>query len=277
MLQIKITADKIRPAMRNKILIYCDYGTNDIRTLKRSLEEYFSPLGITVETTDANGIIKENSLNGDILAFFMPGGRATPYMEKLKALGNRKISEYVKNGGVYFGICAGAYYASRKVFFETDIKELAIIQQCGLNLINADAVGTLYKELDISPYTLDFNSIAAVKVRWLSDQNSHTANYHGGPYFRLLAETPQVLAEYELEGKRLPAAVMQKHGKGLAIASGLHIEDAGKDLRRILFDLRADKQKALAVIAALEENESSRRALFDKMMRRIISQSSKSV
>lgn len=256
--------------MRNKILIYCDYGTNDISSLKCSLTEYFAPLGVNIEPTDAKGIVNENSLNENVLAFFMPGGRATPYIEKLKVQGNRKIAEYVKNGGIYFGICAGAYYASRKVFFETDVKELCIIQECGLNLIDADAIGTLYKELNISPYTMDFNSVAPVHIRWLKDNERHIAGYHGGPYFAPVpASSLQVLAEYELEGKRLPAAVMQQHGKGIAIASGLHIEDSGKSLRRILFDRRPEKAWAEKVVAALEAEEPSRKALFEKLMQKI--------
>lgn len=256
--------------MRNKILIYNDYGTNDITRLEKSLSDYFTPAGVIIETTDAKGIVNENSLNENVLAFFMPGGRATPYIEKLKVQGNQKIREYVDNGGVYFGICAGAYYASRKVFFETDVKELSIIQECGLNLIDADAIGTLYKELNISPYTRDFDSMAPVKVRWKEDKESHIASYHGGPYFAPMPQSPlQVLAEYELEGKTLPAAVMQTRGKGVAIASGLHIEDSGKDLRRILFDLRIEKARAETIVTALEANEPSRQALFNKLMEKI--------
>lgn len=258
--------------MRNKILIYCDYGTNDIGSLKRSLDEYFLPLGINIEVTDAKSIISENSLDNTVLAFFMPGGRATPYIEKLRVKGNQKIRSYVENGGIYFGICAGAYYASRKVFFETDIKELCIVQECGLNLIDANAIGTLYKELNISPYTMDFNSIAPVKVCWLADKEQHIASYHGGPYFAPTQNSPlQVLAEYELDGKKLPAAVMQQHGQGVAIASGLHVEDSGKDLRHILFDLRKEKARAETVVSALEANEASRQALFKKLMQKITS------
>lgn len=118
-------------AMRDEILIYNDSGTGDIRPLRDSLREYFSPQGIKIDTVTADDIIKNDRLNGRVLAFFMPGGRATPYLEKLKVRGNQKIAEYVQSGGVYFGICAGAYYASRNVFFETDIKDAAVVQQCG--------------------------------------------------------------------------------------------------------------------------------------------------
>lgn len=41
---------------------------------------------------------------------------------KLKVRGNQKIAEYVQSGGVYFGICAGAYYASRNVFLKRILK-----------------------------------------------------------------------------------------------------------------------------------------------------------
>jgi glutamine amidotransferase-like uncharacterized protein len=256
--------------MRNKILIYCDYGTNDIKNLETSLKAHFTPQGIEIKTTDANEIIKENSLTDNVLAFFMPGGRATPYMEKLKVQGNQKISDYVRNGGIYFGICAGAYYASRTVQFETDIKELSIVQQCGLNLIDADAIGTLYKEFAISPYTLDFTSIAAASVCWKKDGENHISCYHGGPYFKPKKDSPlEVLAEYNINGKNLPAVVMQKHGKGFAIASGLHVEDSGENFREILFALRKDREQAEKVIAVLEKNENSRLALFQKMMRKI--------
>lgn len=138
--------------MRNKILIYSDEGTADITNLCKCLNQYFKHHEIVIEKTSADAIIKENSLDETVLAFFMHGGRVTPYMHKLKVLGNAKIAEFVKKGDVYVGICAGAYYASRKVFFETDVEELFIIQECGLNLINADSIGTLYKELQLSPY-----------------------------------------------------------------------------------------------------------------------------
>lgn len=257
--------------MRNKILIYSDYGTGDLSNLKRSLKEYFMPLGISINTTNAEEILKKNSLNNEVLAFFMPGGRATPYLQKLQTQGNRKIAEYVENGGIYFGICAGAYYASRQVMFETDIKDLAIKQQCGLNLIEADAIGTLYKELEISPYSNDFNSIAATELCWLPDKGHHIANYHGGPYFKPYSETKvTVLAEYILKSGKLPAIVMQRHGKGAAIASGVHIEDSGASLRHILrYNMQTENKRIRHAIKKLEGAEETRQALFGKLMRHL--------
>lgn len=253
--------------MRNKILIYNDIGTADITNLQNSLKRYFEPDGVSIQLTTADAIIRHNALTRNVLAFFMPGGRATPYMEKLKTLGNHKIAEYVLNGGIYFGICAGAYYASREVSFEQNIKELAVIQQCGLNLIDAKAIGTLYKELNISPYTSDFSSFAVARVRWLEDNESHVAGYHGGPYFAPLPQSRmKILAEYDLGTVKLPAVVIEKHGAGAAIVSGLHIEDSGYDMRRLLNKAKIFSNKSLQAVAALEQGENSRQALFYKLM-----------
>jgi glutamine amidotransferase-like uncharacterized protein len=47
----------------------------------------------------------------------MPGGRDLPYVKKLQGQGNRNISDFVRNGGSYLGICAGAYYGCSLVQF----------------------------------------------------------------------------------------------------------------------------------------------------------------
>ncbi|EFJ50700.1 hypothetical protein VOLCADRAFT_88490 [Volvox carteri f. nagariensis] len=48
----------------------------------------------------------------------MPGGADLPYCKHLNGHGNRLLRDYVAGGGSYLGICAGAYYACRRVEFE---------------------------------------------------------------------------------------------------------------------------------------------------------------
>ncbi len=50
-------------------------------------------------------------------ALVMPGGADIPYHMALKGAGNAVISEYVRSGGRYMGICAGAYYAAEHIVF----------------------------------------------------------------------------------------------------------------------------------------------------------------
>ncbi len=251
--------------MRNKILIYEDYGCADVSALEKGLKEYFEPRGCIIGFTDAAGIINGGELNENVLAFFIPGGAGTPYRRKLEVLGNEKIREYVAGGGIYYGICAGAYYACRQTIFEADIPELKIISQCGLNLVEGKAIGTLYKELGIRPYAKNAESSAAVELEW-NDGCIYTAHYHGGPYFE--ADSPNndnVLARYNFADKQ-PAIISRDFGKGKVILSGVHFEDKGQDLMKAIHTLRSDIQSAHKVAEKLSEQESGRQALFNKMM-----------
>ncbi len=253
--------------MRNKIYIYNDTGSNDISYLQNSLNNYFKDENIVIRTIKADEIIKDNLLDDTVLAFFMPGGKATPYMEKLKTLGNEKIRSYVANGGVYFGICAGAYYASKKVYFEANVKELAIIQECELNLIDAQAIGTLAKEFNISQYSADVDSYTVAKLQWLTDNSLHISSYHGGPYFMINNDNKtKILANYKLDDKNLPAIVCEKYGKGKAIAVGVHFENNSTDVAKRLELVHNNNPKKEEILNLLTKGESNRIELFNKLM-----------
>lgn len=244
--------------MRNKVLIYDDYGCADVNVLAKELRAYFEPRGCVVDFTDANEIISRNSLNCEVLAFFMPGGAGTPYRHKLEVLGNAKIRDYVRQGGVYYGICAGAYYACKQTEFEKDLPESRVVTEYKLDLLDAKAIGSLYKELNIEPFAKNPNSSAAVE---LFDESGETvvAHYHGGPYFELnKTENAEILARYNLNGFK-PAVVLQPYGKGKVILSGVHYEDSGEMLAKASSDLQKTSQ-------ILSQNESTRQAFFNKLM-----------
>lgn len=251
--------------MRTKILIYQDYGCSDTTALTAGLREYFEPCGCSVGFTDAAGIINGGELNDEVLAFFIPGGAGTPYRHKLQVLGNDKIREYVQNGGIYYGICAGAYYACRNTVFEADIPELKKVTECGLNLLEGKAIGTLYKELNIRPYDKNAESAAVVELIW-NDNRKYAAYYHGGPYFEPFnLDENEVLARYNLEGKQ-PAVISRNYGKGKVILSGVHFEDKGELLLKSIYALKIDSKPAEKVAEKLAYAEASRQDLFNRIM-----------
>ena len=251
--------------MRTKILIYQDYGCSDTTALIAGLREYFEPRGCSVGFTDAAGIINGGELNDEVLAFFIPGGAGTPYRHKLQVLGNDKIREYVQNGGIYYGICAGAYYACRNTVFEADIPELKKVTECGLNLLEGRAIGTLYKELNIRPYDKNAESAAVVELIW-NDNRKYAAYYHGGPYFEPFnLDENEVLARYNLEGKQ-PAVISRNYGKGKVILSGVHFEDKGELLLKSIYALKIDSKPAEKVAEKLAYAEASRQDLFNRIM-----------
>lgn len=243
--------------MRDSVLIYCDYGCADVNALAEELRAYFEPRGCKVDFVDANDIIYRNRLNDKVLALFMPGGASTPYRHKLKVQGNEKIRKFVREGGVYYGICAGAYYACKQTEFEKDLPQSRIVAEYELDLLNAKAVGSLYKELNIEPFAKNPASAAAVE---LFDENGDivAAHYHGGPYFELNeTKGTEVLARYNIEGFK-PAVVLQSYGKGKVILSGVHYEDRGEVL---------EKSAALPkIVRRLKEKEATRQVFFNKLM-----------
>ena len=249
-----------------QVLIYRDYGVGDLNGLYNGLKQYFEPKNVLVDYTDAASIIKENALNDDVKLFVMPGGAATPFLQKLKTYGNDKIKDYVKNGGNYLGVCAGAYFACSKVLFEADIKELAIKRNEELlGLVDVSAIGTLHRELHIRPYMKNEAAAAAVRLKWVDDE-IHYAHYHGGPKFVGNENHLTVLARYcDVEGQP-PAVVFAKYGQGKVVLSGVHFEDRGQDLLKTLHKMRLDFDEASQVALTLQQNEQTRQALFDKML-----------
>ena len=166
-----------------KILIYDDLGAGDTKILVREMADYFTPRGVKIDMTNAHDITRRHALNRRILALVMPGGRAMGYQQRLNPRGNQIITDWVRGGGTYFGICAGAYYSARHVIFEPDIPELTVRQDGTLKLVSANAIGTLHRELDIAPYRADTQSMAAPQIEWTADARLHISYYHGGPYF----------------------------------------------------------------------------------------------
>lgn len=244
--------------MRNQILIYKDYGCADTTILEQELRAYFIPKKCKIDLVDATSIIKDNALNQNVLAFFMPGGASTPYRHKLETLGNDKIRRYIQNGGIYYGICAGAYYACRQTEFEKDIPESSIVEEYKLDLIDAKAIGTLYKELGIEPFSKKPTSSAAVELLD-NEGNIITTHYHGGPYFELAqTENIEVLARYNLQEFK-PAVISCSYGRGKVILSGVHYEDSGDVLAKVISNTFQTAQ-------ILQKNEASRRLFFNKLM-----------
>lgn len=254
--------------MRNKVLIYQDYGCSDVNALFKGLQEYFASKGKNVGFTDAGEILKNDALTKEVALFVMPGGAATPFLQKLQTLGNEKIRKYISEGGNYLGICAGAYYGCSKVEFEKGVTGMEINRTSGLlNLINADAVGTLRQELNLRPFARNAASSTVVRLRWQEETEVLFAHYHGGSKFVGENADFEVLARYEDVKDCPPAIIGGRYGKGQVVLSGVHFEDRGEDLAKALNTMRIDYNEAYEVADKLKQNEQSRQLLFNKIMK----------
>ena len=102
---------------------------------------------ISVETTTAEEIISTN-LSDHCSLLIMPGGRDLPYVKKLQGKGNQNISDFVRNGGSYLGICAGAYYGCSLVQFAQGDPLLEVVGPRELVLFPGVSQGPVFAGFD---------------------------------------------------------------------------------------------------------------------------------
>ena len=209
------------------ILIYKDYGSLIGSTDQQLVSWLHVTLNFSyhIEFTDATNILEHDHLNrDDVFALVMPGGHSKCYENKLEQQGADKIKNFIANGGIYFGICGGAYYACQSIYFEqTQISH-------SLNLIKATAKGPL-PDLTCG-HGYDHTPFASNAVSLVYNDNKHCNMYYsGGCMFIVHDNTHEVLAKYEVLNQA--AAIRFTFGKGKVTLIGVHPESIPTDFFKL--------------------------------------------
>ncbi len=195
----------------NSVYIYNDEGVGQkslpltIETLKEALPKH------SIKTINAEEVIKNNWAK-DAVLFIIPGGADLPYAKKLNGKANENIKAFVKNGGSFLGICAGAYYASSYVEFDKG-GELEVLGDRELDFFPGKSIGPVLDKYD---YKNNSGARAA-------DIGKATVYYNGGGYFENAAHFKNVSVIANYKGN-LPAIIHIKYGKGNVVLSGVHFE-----------------------------------------------------
>lgn len=242
--------------------VYADKGVDplSLRQLCKSLKSHL-PENWRVETIDQKALLWSNGLDDTQLLAF-PGGRDVPYHQALQGTANRHIRRFVKNGGRYLGICAGAYYGCAEVVFEKGTP-LEVIDQRELRLFPGTARGTLYPD---NP-SFAYQSVTCAHAAQLRMKNAtFHAYYNGGCCFENAQQYPtvKVIAEYIDTPSRLAAIVDCTVGNGRAILSGVHIEYTSDSLVQTAVDP--------SIISTLHTNEQQRQQTFHTILSSLIAQ-----
>lgn len=209
------------------VLIYNGRGTSrtSLRAAHISLQEILSPY-YAISYIGKDDLISAPWASTTAL-LVVPGGRDVSYCNDLNGAGNYKIEEYVRRGGKYLGLCAGAYYASATVEFERGT-EIAVEGSRELKFFKGLARGCAYPG-----FVYESEAGARVtKIRSLTKELSNLACYwNGGGIFVDAAKTAntRVLAEYLDEENLqvaggLAAVIHTTVGKGAVILSAIHPE-----------------------------------------------------
>lgn len=201
------------------VCLYHDAGVGGL-SLAHGLA-LFQSLGAKVKTLSSHDV-KHQSWQKDTNLFVMPGGAAAPYAHKLGSFGNAILRSYVKEGGAYLGICAGAYYGCAGVEFDKGGPQ-EVITNRDLALFKGRALGPV-----IAPYEPSSQETCqAVRVQTFfegEDPLCFEAFYNGGGTFEPPCDKDgvQVLGLYAQQ--KLPAILGFDYGRGKVFLSGVHFE-----------------------------------------------------
>lgn len=215
---------------QNSIYIYNDDGAG-----KNALEYIYDTLASITTAYKINFINAEDILyekwTKNAALLIIPGGADIPYTKKLNGKGNKIIKQYVKNGGSYLGLCAGAYYGSNFVEFDKN-GELEVLEERELAFFPNKVIGPVLARYD---YKTNSGARVALLKLDIPNENDFTnlkVYYNGGGYFynANFYKNVKVLAYYHIEkdATYLPALIEIKHNKGTVILSGVHFEYSSK-------------------------------------------------
>ena len=234
------------------ILVYNGPGTSvgsvkhTIKSLKSIVSSYYDVIPVD-----------HHMLNQPLAAWMdstslivIPGGRDLPFVKYLHPYGIQHLKRFVENGGNYFGLCAGAYFACQEIDFSlnryvlypsSEIKYLdehkeneRIQGKRDLNFFNGIGYGSISSDF---VYNSEMGS-RAVNLILEKDLQIPMHNLkvyvNGAPYFventsnSNSKTNTKVLGWYDLPRPQ-PALVECQVGNGKAILSGPHIEFDPKD------------------------------------------------
>lgn len=209
-----------KETVKNIVYLYAGPGTSPIcldqteQMLQQSLAHYYR-----VERIQPEDVI-DKPWHLQAACFVMPGGQDNPYEEYLNPAGISKIKAYVNAGGAYLGICAGAYFAAKKIEFALG-SSIEVNQERSLKFYDGIASGPVLADYDYHSQ----KGARAAQVR--CGKTLASLYFNGGGTFLETEKIPnlKVLGCYVLPDKiELPAIVQIKQGNGCAILSGVHFE-----------------------------------------------------
>ncbi|KAG5996962.1 hypothetical protein E4U52_005342 [Claviceps spartinae] len=226
---------------RLNVLVYTGTGTTteSVRQCIDSFRRLLSPNYAVIPISES--VLLKEPWQSTCALLVIPGGADLGYCRVLNGPGNRLISDYVRRGGSYLGLCAGAYYGSGRCEFEVGNKPLEVVGSRELAFFPGTCRGGAFRGFE---YHSEKGARAAI-LRVAKDSfeekltDTFASYYNGGGVFvnaaTVTGRKVEVLASYQddldVDGGHGKAALVLCHvGEGLAMLSGTHPEFAPANL-----------------------------------------------
>lgn len=216
------------------VLLYDDTGTSNTDVVSKAVKAALTSIMPTIGKSSFHvmKISAEDIIDGTCFTnanmVIVPGGRDLPYVAKLRGSGIENIKKFIEKGGRYFGICAGAYFASSVCEFEKG-SDLEVYGERDLKLYPGKAKGCIYPgfQYDSENGAWMINVNLAINHEDCFKNGKFPVYYNGGCEFILEcqsdSQTVEIIANYE-DFPDKHAIVLCKYGDGRALLSGVHPE-----------------------------------------------------
>lgn len=186
--------------------------------MQSSLQILLHRINLKIDLINYNQITQPRLAKCDL--FILLGGKDKLYAKYLNGKYNDIIRTYVKSGGSFLGICAGAYYAGSKVEFAKNTPK-EVVEERELAFFNGTVIGPVLGEYF-------YNSLKGTKAAKINIGDRYTyVHYNGGGYFPVSDNTVEVISYYQNHNNItaiLPAIIKIPYEKGMVILSGVHFE-----------------------------------------------------
>ena len=248
------------------IYVYSERGSNYLPVFYR-LKESFQGQDVCVKTVSKKDLLDLQKFNSDhVVAFFLPGAAQNgEYDVRLGHDGFDAIRNYVRGGGHFIGICAGAYYASSKLEWSHEHKPHKQTKTPSLRFFNGLARGPISS---ITPHD-DWHRMRAIHVR--SDDpvlGRFKSIYWGGPEFISYDHYTNfdVLVSFNEGRLKSPCVIRKQEGAGTVTLSSIHPELTPTILRKLTPRNHAIHGTVLKVIRETHASDTQRSYLWSKIV-----------
>ena len=197
------------------VALYSDLGT--WKESVQAAKKMFQWMNYAVELVNADYINNKGLDNFSILC--VPGGDMYQYAQDISSRGKENIKDFVRSGGGYIGICAGAYFASGKVVWQGNQ-----LPMTPLGIFPGTAQGPLNEVAPYPSYNMcKVNITNSTNPITQSEPNSTWMLYYWGPM--LIPDKDAnitILANYDRGDQ--PMMVAFDYGLGKVFLIGTHPE-----------------------------------------------------
>lgn len=207
--------------------IYSGVGSWDVNV--EAFKNFFDYYEYTWIMVDENDMVNMD-LTGKIDVIIFPGGFAAEYKNLIPDHDN--LIQFVKEGGIFIGTCAGAYYASDILTWH------GADYQYPLGFFDGRGIGPLAGQVNWGDVT-GFQLATGHPANKDFNQNLDIY-YFDGPYFDIdEAASVEILASYKVNNQ--PAVIAGRYGEGKYLLFGPHPELGGYSAQSPDFNLHGEE------------------------------------